>query len=190
MRCRSPNSPAVIAEPLPDTQSAVDADARFEQLYRAHAGRVRAYALRRTTPAAADDVVADVFLVAWRRLTDVPDQPLPWLLGVARRVLANRRRADSRSAALTQRMAADHAPQPAAPDVDERALAALATLSDPDRELLMLIAWDELDQAEVASTLGVRRNTVAVRLHRARQRFAAALASQDAAHPTTLEVRR
>jgi RNA polymerase sigma factor (sigma-70 family) len=185
-----PNSSPVIAERVPDTQLAVDADARFEQLYRAHAGRVRAYALRRTTAAAADDVVADVFLVAWRRRSDVPDQPLPWLFGVARRVLANRRRSDGRSAALTHRIAADQAPHRDAPDVDERVLAALATLSDPDRELLMLIAWEELDQSGVATALGVRRNTVAVRLHRARQRCAAALAAQDATHPMTLEVRR
>lgn len=165
--------------------------ARFEDLYRAHAGRVRAYALRRTTSAAADDIVAEVFLVAWRRLDDIPQPALPWLLGVARRVLANRRRGESRSAALRQRLAA----QPVAEsgefgDSDDgRARRALSALGEHDRELLMLIAWDELDPAEVAQTLGVRRGTVAVRLHRARRRFAEALAAQDIESSTEMEVR-
>jgi len=71
----------------------------FEQLYRQHAGAVLAYARRRTMQAVADDVVADVFLIAWRRVDDVPAERLPWLLGVARRVLANQRRGEYRGAA-------------------------------------------------------------------------------------------
>lgn len=171
----------------------VDPQARFEELYRAHADRVHAYALRRTSASVADDVVADVFLVAWRRLREVPEDPLPWLLGVARRVLANRRRGDSRAAALHVRLAGAHrSDQPGAPQdiAGEHVLSALAGLGERDRELLMLIAWEGLDQAEVAATLGVRRGTLAVRLHRARQRFADALAAQDADVTTQMEVRR
>ena len=79
----------------------MDRQARFEQLYRAHAGAVRAYAVRRArSDAIADDVVSDVFLVVWRRLDDVPDRPVPWLLLIARRALANRRRSGRRAAAL------------------------------------------------------------------------------------------
>ena len=74
--------------------------ARFEGLFRSEADLVRAYALRRADPTVADDVVAETFLVAWRRLDDVPEAPRSWLLGVARRVLANRRRGDDRSAHL------------------------------------------------------------------------------------------
>lgn len=164
---------------------------RFEDLYRAHAGRVRAYALRRTAPAAADDVVGEVFLIAWRRLDDVPDEPLPWLLGVARRVLANRRRGELRASALQDRLASSHREardEPAA--ADERALRALGTLGENDRELLMLIAWDGLEAVEVAQVLGIRRGTAAVRLHRARQRFADALAAQDATLSIPIEVPR
>jgi RNA polymerase sigma-70 factor, ECF subfamily len=69
----------------------VDDRARFEDLYSAHAGGLLGFARRRLGASEADDLVADVFLVAWRRLGDVPGDPLPWLLGVARRVLANRR---------------------------------------------------------------------------------------------------
>lgn len=155
--------------------------ARFEALYRSHAGRVRAYVLRRIADEAADDVVADVFLVAWRRLDAVPAEPLPWLLGTARRVLANRRRSQQRAFALRDRLVSQPASGAAAPaGVDHRVAGALAELSERDRELLMLIAWEGLSVTEAAEALGVRPGTVAVRLHRARQRFARALSAHDA----------
>jgi RNA polymerase sigma-70 factor, ECF subfamily len=81
----------------------VKPQAHFEQLYRDYADRVHAYALRRAGSSVADDVVTEVFLVVWRRLHRVPDEPLPWLYGVARKVVANRRRSDSRAAALHER---------------------------------------------------------------------------------------
>ncbi|HEX4012172.1 MAG TPA: sigma-70 family RNA polymerase sigma factor [Solirubrobacteraceae bacterium] len=171
--------------------------AQFEELYRAYADRVHAYALRRTAPSAADDVVAEVFLIAWRRLDQVPDEPLGWLLGVARRVLANRRRSDSRAAGLRERLARESSaaapvptpePMPEAGDRDDRVRRALAGLNERDRELLLLIAWEGLRVHEAAQVLGVRSNTLAVRLHRARQRLADALAAQDI--ETEMEVRR
>lgn len=157
----------------------VEPQAQFEQLYRAYADRVHAYALRRTTAAAADDVVAEVFLVAWRRLHKVPSEPLPWLLAVARRVLANRRRGESRAAALHERLAGGHRPAAQAavnPEVDDRVQRALAGLGERDRELLLLIAWEGLRVNEAAHVLGVRAGTLAVRLHRARRRLARVLA--------------
>jgi len=160
----------------------VEPQAQFERLYREYADRIHAYALRRTTPGAADDVVAEVFLVVWRRLGRVPDEPLPWLLGVARRVLANRRRTESRAAALHERLVDGRAPvQPAvvSPELDDRVQRALAGLSERDRELLLLIAWEGLRVNEAAQALGVRAGTMAVRLHRARQRLARALAEED-----------
>jgi RNA polymerase sigma-70 factor (ECF subfamily) len=160
----------------------VETQAQFERLYRAYADRVHAYALRRTTPSAADDVVAEVFLVVWRRLHRVPEEPLPWLLGVARRVLANRRRTESRAAALQERLAdgrATTAPVVVSSEVDDRVQRALAGLGERDRELLLLIAWEGLRVNEAAEALGVRSGTLAVRLHRARERLARALADED-----------
>ena len=160
----------------------MEPQAQFERLYRAYADRVHAYALRRTTPSAADDVVAEVFLVVWRRLPQVPDEPLPWLLGVARKVLANRRRSDSRAAALHERLADDRPrteTEVVYAGVDDRVRRALACLSERDRELVLLIAWEGLRVNEAAEALGVRSATLAVRLHRARQRLARALAEQD-----------
>ena len=168
---------------LPDTCSVVQSRVRFELLYRAHAGAVRAYALRRTDAGTADDVVADVFLIAWRRLDAVPDAPLPWLLGVARRVLANRRRGEARGAALVERLgsAAGRAGDEPEPAVADRGVAqALSALSDRDREALLLIAWEGLTATEAAQVLGISRGTFAVALHRARRRFARLLAEQEA----------
>ena len=161
----------------------VGSSVRFEALYRAHAGVVRAYALRRTAGGAADDVVAEVFLVAWRRLDEIPDDPVPWLLGVARRVLANMRRGASRKAALEGKLMAHHhvsALAPSVADRDDRVARCLNSLGEPDREALLLVAWDGLTLVQAARVLGVRSGTFKVRLHRARRRFAAALAAQDA----------
>lgn len=163
----------------------MDARETFERLYREHAGRVKAYGLRRVgSEAAADEVVSDVFLVAWRRLDSVPDDPLPWLLGVARNVVANRRRGERRMTALHGRIAAtERAPvvDPSGPDDllegDDLVVRALARLPERDRELLMLVAWEGLEPAGVARVLGISRGTANVRLHRARRRLATALAA-------------
>ena len=146
----------------------MDRQARFEQRYRAHATAVRAYAIRRVlSEAIADDAVSDVFLVVWRRLDDVPDRPVPWLLAIARRARANRRRSECRAVALRDRLASNRRPVLASPETGDRLLDALARLPEPDRELLMLVAWEGRESSEIAQLLGVRPGTVAVRLHRA-----------------------
>ena len=152
----------------------------FEQLYREHAGAVLAYARRRTTREAADDVVADVFMVAWRRVDDVPAEPLPWLLGVARKVLANQRRGEHRGAELRDRIRGQRVSGGRGPFGDDgpsAAVRALWSLGASDQELLMLIAWDRLTRAQAAEALGISVGTLAVRLHRARRRLAQARAA-------------
>jgi RNA polymerase sigma factor (sigma-70 family) len=161
---------------IPDINLVV---AQFEELYRAYAPAVRAYARRRVDAGSADDVVADVFLVVWRRLDDLPEEPLPWLLGVARGVLANRRRGDARTVALRERLAGERPGTVELVDRDDRVFHALAALSARDRELLLLVAWEGLEPAAAARVLGVRVGTFAVRLHRARRRFARRLAALD-----------
>jgi RNA polymerase sigma-70 factor (ECF subfamily) len=163
----------------------VNARETFERLYREHAGRVKAYALRRVgSEAAADEVVSDVFLVVWRRLDAVPDDPLPWLLGVARNAVTNRYRGERRATALRARIVhTEHArvADPLGPgdllDSGDPVVRALAQLPDRDRELLMLVAWEGLEPAQLARVLGVSRGTANVRLHRARRRLATALAT-------------
>ncbi len=140
---------------------------------------MHAYARRRSDHQTADEVVAEVFLVVWRRLDAVPPDSLPWLLGVARKTLANQRRASSRAAALNARIEGTLVTPGGHAAGDHAVLAALATLDLRDREVLLLIAWEGLRQEEVGTVLGVSRAAVATRLHRARKRLAEALAAQD-----------
>lgn len=156
---------------------------KFEDLYRAHADDVLAYARRRTATSEAEEVVADTFLVAWRRLDSVPLEPLPWLYQVARRTLANRRRSIRRRDSLTMKISRFEARQELTGDPAENfsdphwLVSALARLSERDREVLMLIAWEGLDHHAAAIVLECSRSALAVRLHRARKRLAKELAS-------------
>src|SRR3954467_3906882 len=114
-------------------------EARFNGLFDAHYSAVRAYAWRRD-PSNADDVVAETFLVAWRRLDDVPSDARPWLIGVARNIRLNARRSARRQQALGSRLS-EAAPaavvaEPAA--ASDAVQAALAQLSETDREVLLL----------------------------------------------------
>jgi RNA polymerase sigma-70 factor (ECF subfamily) len=159
---------------------------RFESVFETHHRRLLAYALRRTRNSAdAEDVIAETFTIAWRRLPDLPpgNGALPWLYAVAHRVLANQRRATERRFRLIRRATPPEA-SPFDPDSAEPgvALSALARLRPDDRELLQLVAWDELSHGEIATVFGITPNAVAIRLHRARARFAEefyALAGDD-----------
>jgi RNA polymerase sigma-70 factor (ECF subfamily) len=160
----------------------------FERIYRANYDRVLAYALCRADRDRALDATGETFLVAWRRLGDLPDQPLPWLLGVARRVLADQRRASGRRDALVTRLAAQPAPPPGHDPADQVAAsshvnAALARLRPDDREVLTLLAWDGLTPEQAAESLGCSRATFAVRLHRARRRMERELTATSAPRP-------
>jgi RNA polymerase sigma-70 factor (ECF subfamily) len=152
---------------------------------------VLAYALRRADPADAEDVVADTYAIAWRRLDDIPPDPLPWLYAVARRTLANVHRSTRRRSRLAGRLAAEGRPTtPGAADSDggiADALlmrAALTALREPDREALMLVAWEGLTNEQAASALGVSPQVFAVRLHRARRRLEAEIQRRSQDRPS------
>jgi RNA polymerase sigma-70 factor (ECF subfamily) len=160
-------------------QRGVDRRGAFEELFAAHYWAVRGYVLRRAAPAAAEDVVAETFLVAWRRLDVIADDPLPWLLGVARRLLANQQRAERRRGALTARLQGlfpGQAPEwePPAAMSDELAIA-MVRLSPQEREALLLVAWEGLEPARAALAAGCSGAAFRGRLHRARRHVAAAL---------------
>lgn len=157
--------------------------ARFDALFTEHQRHVLAYAMRRTpTPADAEDVAAETFAVAWRKIDAVPsDDPRPWLYAVARRVLANHRRGTGRRERLAALLRVEDVATPvrAGEDLDAPAFAALASLSPADQELLRLVAWEELGNQGIAAVLRISPNAVAIRLHRARARFAAALSREQ-----------
>jgi RNA polymerase sigma-70 factor (ECF subfamily) len=149
---------------------------RFHAIYSAHREALLAYLLRRTDdPADAADVLAEVFLVAWRRADAVPvgDAARAWLFGVARRALANHRRSERRRSALASELAAALAsvPPPADDAFDPDLRGALESLEARDREIVALTAWEQLTPAEIAQVLDMNPVTVRVRLHRARRRL-------------------
>jgi RNA polymerase sigma-70 factor (ECF subfamily) len=161
---------------------------RFEALYDAHYGALVAYARRRTVGHVdAQDVVADTFTIAWRRLAEVPEgeAALPWLYGVARRVLANQRRGNQRRSDLAVRLRGQAS---VTPDVesqvvgrDERrtVLAALERLRPVDQEILRLAVWEELSHRDIAAVVGCSESSVAVRLHRARSRLGREIGKEE-----------
>jgi RNA polymerase sigma factor (sigma-70 family) len=149
--------------------------ARFEALFSEHQRPVLAYAMRRTqTLADAEDVAAETFTIAWRKIDAVPaTEPLLWLYAVARRVLANHRRGSGRRERLASLLQIQDVPTPmhAGEDLDGPVFAALSALPPADQEVLRLLAWEGLGNQGIAEVLGITPNAVAIRLHRARARF-------------------
>lgn len=173
-----------------------DPRACFRALYDAHAPALLAYALRRVAAASdAADVVAETFLVAWRRLDDVPagDEARLWLFGVARRVLANQRRGEQRRHRLADRLRQELDVRVApgrsggASDTVAAVQEALDRLDEQDRELLRLTAWERLTPTELATVFGVLPATMRTRLHRARLRLRTALEAVEEADEGTVE---
>jgi RNA polymerase sigma-70 factor (ECF subfamily) len=135
---------------------------------------------------AAEEVVADIYAVAWRRRDRIPDLPLPWLYAIAANVIADQYRSTRRRHDLGLRLAQEaRAGAPGADPAESLAVreaftAAFARLSAGEREVLRLVAWDGLDVREAAEVLGCSQGAFRVRLHRARRKLARQL---DAARP-------
>lgn len=147
----------------------------FEELYRATARDLFGY-VRRRSPLDAEDLVAEVYAVAWRRRTDLPAPALrrAWLFGTARTLLLAEGRRLARDRELTE-LASSLAPFEAGGPASDRAAvvaAALARLAPQEREIVLLVEWEGLTPTEVAVVLGVRPGTARVRLHRARRTLA------------------
>jgi RNA polymerase sigma-70 factor (ECF subfamily) len=151
----------------------------FVGLYERHYAAVLAYARRRVDEPTARDITAETFLVAWRRLEEAQSRGLPWLYSTAAFVLKNAQRSAQRRDQLTDRLAAlpVHAGEDHAQSVAERELlfAAMRGLSEADRELLLLVVWEQLDTYTAARIVGCSPKTAAVRLYRARRRLQALL---------------
>ena len=147
----------------------------FEALYTAHYQAIAGYVLRRVPADEADDVIAQVFTVAWRRFDSVPAPPEDrlWLFGVARNSVADQLRAGRRRlhlwARLIQQAAAPGFSASTADPTGEQVRAAMCALRPADREALQLVLWDELSHAEAAAVLGCSPNAFELRYRRARK---------------------
>jgi RNA polymerase sigma factor (sigma-70 family) len=164
------------------------AQAQFNRLYREQGRAILAYALRRVAaPEDAADVVAETFLVAWRRFDEVPVDggALLWLYAVAGNVIANQRRAERRRTRLGARLAetlqTEIATHPAPRDEAAEILRAMGELGPEDRELLMLVSWEDLALGEAARVLGITALAARSRLHRARRRLKGLLREREMA---------
>jgi len=160
---------------------------RFRQLYNSHRAQLLRYALNRCSSTEdAAEVLAETFAIAWAHLDRVPEDEasLPWLYATARGVLANQGRGQRRRSELVERIGEQirglTTITSSAGESHEDALVAfatLATLSDDDRELLMLVAWDGLRPAQLGAVLGCSPAAASIRLHRARTRLRRKLAA-------------
>jgi RNA polymerase sigma-70 factor (ECF subfamily) len=151
-------------------------EAHFERLYALGRDPLARYLARRAAPDSVEDLFAEVMTVAWRRLADVPpDGELPWLFGVARRVLANHRRSQTRFGRLLERLKLTtpgiDPGQPAIAGRDPDVSSAMDRLPPTDAEVLRMWAWEELAPGEIALALGITPNAASIRLHRAKGRL-------------------
>ncbi len=144
-------------------------------------------------PEAVDDIVSETFLVVWRRLDDVPEPAVPWLLTVARNVVGTERRGAARRQRLWVKAQSGHVEgsDPSEPGIgDGRVLVALARLNERDREALTLVAWDGLTPAQAAAVLGEPSVRFRQRLHRAGRRLRTQLAAERFARETGVTASR
>jgi len=160
-----------------DEEDRSSSEARFETLYERYHGHVRAYCRRRVVPDRVDDVVAETFLTAWKRIADVPEDgaALLWLYRVAYRNVGHQWRGQSRRRRLDERLAVVPEPPTATPEdaavLDDEihlVLEAAANLNERDAEILRLLSWEHLSREEIAEVLDLNRAAVNQRIHRAR----------------------
>jgi RNA polymerase sigma-70 factor (ECF subfamily) len=167
---------------IPTRQAPSDKEARFADLYRRYGQQIRAYCIRRTASSDVADAVADTFLVAWRRIERIPegDAILPWLYGVAYRVLSHQWRHEARGRRLIEKLQGMAPTEPLSVEVlvvgNEKyrlVLQASSRLRPIDREVLRLTLWEEMSHADVAAVLGIGLAAVKQRAYRARRNLAA-----------------
>jgi RNA polymerase sigma factor (sigma-70 family) len=148
----------------------------FESVYKEHRLRVLAYCMRRTRSADAADACAETFLVAWRRIDEIPptSEALPYLYAIAGRVLSNHRR--TRLDAKLRNLGVAPPVDPAAlilqSSRDQQVVAALQKLKPKDREIVMLYAWEDLPRDAIAEMMSMTRAAIDQRIHRSYQRMA------------------
>lgn len=156
-------------------------EVEFRSLYDRYYDAIHSYFARRSGTASAQDLTAEVFLVAWRRIDDVPrgEDTVLWLYGVAANVSAHQRRSIARGARLEARLRSVPLDETSGPEPQvvrraeyDQVLAATARLRPADQEILRLAAWEELPHDQISRLLGCSVTAVDQRIHRAKKRLA------------------
>jgi len=162
----------------------VDPRRRFEEVAAGVFEPLQRYLRRRALADDAADVFAETLLVIWRRIDDVPDEPIAWCIAVARNTLANHRRSNMRRDRLADRVATQPSPtsggdpQQQVEDSDPELMAAISTLSDSEAEIVRLWAWDRLEPREIATVLELTPNAVSTALSRVKRKLSTQLESK------------
>ena len=166
---------------IPHRQTLSADEARFAEIYRQYGNHIRGYCSRRTDGSDVGDAVAETFLVAWRKIEQIPpgDATLPWLYGVAYRVVSHQWRHKARGRRLIEKLSGQANVESAALDMlvvgGEKyglVIKASSRLRPIDQEVLRLTLWEELSHADVAAVLGIEPAAVKQRAYRARRNLA------------------
>ena len=177
-------------------QSLTDPE-RFATLFDRHHRPIHHYVARRLGTQAADDIVGETFLIAFRRRESYDltrGHALPWLYSIATSLVARHRRDEERYLRALRRTGVDPLPEPLADQITRRVAAqgqerrltgALADLSQGDRDVLLLVAWGDLSYEETAEALSIPIGTVRSRLHRARRKVRKALGGNPSVHTSS-----
>lgn len=162
-----------------ETRATPHSEAAFRFAFDHHYRDVLAYASRRVGSADAEDITAEAFAIAWRKWASAPPEAIrPWLFGIARNVLSNRRRSIRRQERLAAKLASSPAPETETAAVDPDVLSALAALSEREREIVYLHCWEDLAPREIGVVLGCTANAASIRLHRAKRHLEQLLAER------------
>lgn len=168
-------APVRLRLPARGLSATAGREERLRELYIEHNAGLRRYAHRcGVSGNDIDDVVADVFLVAWRRLESVPSPPGDrlWLIGVTRNVIAKQQGRLWRRLRLMERLRDNVGPQGPEPAPDHAVLReAIRRLPRTERDVVRLIEWEGLSHDEAALVMGCSPNASRLRLHRAKTRL-------------------
>ncbi len=156
-----------------------------------HLGFITGY-VRRRGGQDPEAIAAEVMAIAWRRLADIPqDDARPWLIVTARHLLLaeHRKRATPELTLEGVEVQASANPLAGVVELDPELSAALMSLSENDREALLLVAWEDLTPALAATSLGISAAAFRIRLYRAGRRLVDKLAARPkptaASYPPT-----
>lgn len=145
----------------------------FETIIRPLMPQLLAYFVRRVSPSAdAADCLSETLVVLWRHRNELPREDADlraWSFGIARNVLGNHQRSQVRHSRLAARLREDFTFRPGVVEVDDELERAMATLSDRDRELILLVVWDGFGVGEAGKILGLKAEAARARYSRARR---------------------